>query len=75
MYIRNDASKMEIQYNSRQETEMPGTSDFKLGPDSYLDNLFEEEYLVTGNEADNHNLFKFFHRSVGITRDMPSFFL
>ena len=26
MYVRYDASKMVIQYNSRQETEMSGTS-------------------------------------------------
>jgi hypothetical protein len=50
MYVRNDASKMEIQYNSRQETEMFGTSDFRL----LTSNLFEVEYWATGKEADNH---------------------
>ncbi len=30
MYVRNDASKMVIQYNSRQQIEMSGTSDFGL---------------------------------------------
>ena len=50
MYVRNDAGKMVIQYNSRQKTEMSGTSDFRL-PTS---NKFEVEYWVTGKEADNH---------------------
>ena len=51
MYVRNDDSKMVIPYNSRQETEMSGTSDFRLRT-SYL---FEVESWVTGKEADNHS--------------------
>jgi len=30
MYVRNDASKMVIQFNSQQETEMSVKSDFQL---------------------------------------------
>jgi len=54
MYVRNDARKMEIQYNSHLETEMFVTSDFRLRPDSYRDDLIEVEYWVTGKKADNH---------------------
>jgi len=50
MYIRSDASKILIEHNSRQETEMSGTSDFRLR----TSDVFEVEYWVTGKEADNH---------------------
>ena len=50
MYVRNDASKMVIQYNSRQETEMSDTSDFR----HRTSDLFEVEYWVTCKEADHH---------------------
>ena len=58
MYISNDARKMVILYNSRQETKISGTSlyvrDFRLRPNTYRDsNLFEVEYWVTSKEADN----------------------
>ena len=44
---------MVIQYNSRQETEMSGTS-LPAGRGLPTSNLFEVEYWVTGKEADNH---------------------
>jgi hypothetical protein len=49
MYLRNDASKMEIQYNSRLEIEMSVTSNFRLR----TSDQFEVEYWVTGKEAVN----------------------
>lgn len=50
MYVRNDASKMVFQYNSRIETEMPVTSDFG----HRTSDLFVLEYWVTGKLVDNH---------------------
>jgi hypothetical protein len=54
MYVGNDARKMEIQYNSRMETEMSVTSlqagDFRL----MISDLIEVEYWITGKKADNH---------------------
>ncbi|SMD46274.1 hypothetical protein SAMN00777080_4955 [Aquiflexum balticum DSM 16537] len=50
MYVRIDASKMVIQYNSHQETEMTGTSVFRLRSSV----TYFEEYWVTGKEADKH---------------------
>ncbi|WP_194777182.1 hypothetical protein [Pararhodonellum marinum] len=61
MYVRNDARKKVIQYNSRQQTEMSGTSlsdDRRACPTTAGDfrlrtsDPFEEEYWVTGKEAD-----------------------
>jgi hypothetical protein len=57
MYVRSDASKTLIEYNSRQETEISGTSDFRLRtslPTGQAGDLFEVEYWVTGKEAVNH---------------------
>ena len=59
MYVRNEANKMEIQYNSLQETEMSGTSDFRLRtslPTGQAGNLFELKYWVNCKEAGNHNI-------------------
>ena len=47
MYVRNDASKMVIQFKSRQETKISGTSIFRLRSSV----LFEEENWVTGKET------------------------
>ena len=54
MYARNDASKMEIHHNSRQESEMSGTSDFRLR----TSDPFEVEYWVTGKEVGNTYQYK-----------------
>ncbi|WP_373520739.1 hypothetical protein [Aquiflexum sp.] len=46
-----------MQYSSRWETKMPGTSDIRLRtslPIGQAEGLFEVEYWVTGKEADNH---------------------
>ena len=63
MYVRNDARKMEIQFNSRLETEMSVTSDFRLRtslPTGQAGDQFEVEYWVTGKEAGNHiNQYRF----------------
>ncbi len=50
MNVRNDASKMVILYNTRQETERCSSSDFRLR--SYV--LFVVKNWVTGKEAVNH---------------------
>ena len=60
MNVRYDARKMGIEYDPRQETEISGTSDFRLRtslPTGQAGNLFEVEYWVTGKEADNQNRF------------------
>ncbi len=55
MYVRNDASKIVIQYNSWQDNGMPGTSVFRLRSSV----LYLIEYWVTGKEVYNHNIYCF----------------
>lgn len=54
MYECNNVSKMVIPYNFRQDINLPGISELRLRPNSYLDsNLFVVAYRASGNEADN----------------------
>lgn len=56
MYLRKEAGKKIIQYNSRKETEMSSTSDTQLR----TSDLFVIEYCLTGKEADIHFRFSCF---------------
>ncbi|WP_194972352.1 hypothetical protein [Aquiflexum lacus] len=50
MYVRNNASKMVIQYNSHKETDMSGPS----LPTEQAGVLFVIEYWVTGKEVNKY---------------------
>jgi hypothetical protein len=52
IHVGNDPSKMVVHYNSRKETEMSSTSDFRLR----TSDMFVVEYWVTGKEADNNKI-------------------